>query len=201
MTDHSSFQGSLALRDLSVARGGRIILAGVNISVGPGEAVILRGPNGSGKTTLLRAAAGLLAPASGAVEVTSARDDEARVFCSALNAIKAAMSVDENLRFWASLYGAASIDEARAAFGLDRFSERAAGHLSTGYQRRLGLARLLIARRPIWLIDEPTATLDRQAAENFETILARHRAAGGAAIIATHEPLEAEGARVMEIAA
>lgn len=198
MPEPAEFSAFLTARGLAVARGGRVIVESANVDLAPGNAIILRGPNGAGKTTLLRALAGLLTPAAGTVTVS---EDDARVFCGTLNGAKSALSVDENLKFWTALYGTPLTlsSEARTALGLCAFAARPAGQLSTGYGRRLGLARLLVANRPLWLIDEPTAALDTNAARTFEALLAAHRAKGGAAIIATHEPLEAPGAQLMEL--
>ena len=194
MTNATTFDATLKARDLAVARGGRVIVEGVDLALGPGDAAILRGPNGAGKTTLLRALAGLLAPAVGDV---SAKDD-ARIYCGVLNAAKPTQTVNETLRFWSALYGGA-VGPARAAFGLEPFEHRAVRELSTGYQRRLGLSRLILSGRPIWLVDEPTAGLDADAATTFARLLAEHRARGGSAVIATHEPLDAPDARLMEL--
>ena len=194
MPDVTTFNATLEARDLAVARGGRVIVDGVNLKLTGGDAAILRGSNGAGKTTLLRALAGLLSPAGGAV----AADDDSRVYCGVLNAAKPTQTVNETLRFWASLYSGV-IGPARAAFGLEPFGHRAVRELSTGYQRRLGLSRLIVANRPIWLVDEPTAGLDVDAAATFARLLAEHRARGGLAVIATHEPLDAPGARALEL--
>jgi heme exporter protein A len=193
---------------LSISRGGERILSNISLTLDPGEVIVLRGPNGAGKTTLLRALAGLLRMDAGAIEVTTvpdgapANEENPVIYCGPLNATKAALSVDENLDFWAALYRApaGSAAEARAAFGLDDYAARRAGALSTGLGRRLGLARLLIANKPIWFVDEPTASLDRRSAEIFTALVERHRAAGGAAIIATHDALDFDGARRMALA-
>ncbi len=195
MPDAARYNVTLSARDLAVARGGRVIVDGVNLSVGPGEAVIFRGPNGAGKTTLLRALAGLLKPVAGEVTVS---DEDQTVFCGVLNGGKPTLTVNENLRFWAALYSA-RVGEARAAFGLEPVERRPMRELSTGYQRRLGLARLVLSGRAIWIVDEPTAGLDTASTTAFERLLAEHRARGGAAILATHEPLEAPNARTLEL--
>ncbi len=194
MADATTFNAELEARDLAVARGGRLIVEGVNLKLGAGDAAILRGPNGAGKTTLLRALAGLLSPAAGAVTAS----DNSRIFCGVLNAAKPTQTVTETMRFWAALYGGA-LGPARAAFGLEPFENRPVRELSTGYQRRLGLSRLVLSGRPIWLVDEPTAGLDAGAATTFARLLAEHRDRGGAAVIASHEQIDAPGARLMEL--
>lgn len=194
--------------NICVSRGGDRILTDVSLTLQPGDAVMLRGPNGAGKTTLLRALAGLLRLDSGAISVEDAATGEIVpnadpvVHCGPLNATKSALSVDENLAFWAALYRAPKerIGEARAAFGLDGFAGRRAGALSTGLARRLGLARLIIAHKPIWLVDEPTASLDSRSADVFSSLVERHRNSGGAAVIATHDGVDLDRARRVELA-
>ncbi len=198
---------TFSARDLVLSRGGRRIVSGVSLAVSPGDIVVLRGPNGVGKTTLLRALAGLLRPDRG--EIAVLRDDSSplddpssvSVFCSALNAHKAALTVNENLDFWAALYGApvTRVAAARAQFGLDPYSHYPAGSLSTGLARRLGLARLIIANRPVWLIDEPTASLDGASSDTFAALIEAHRGRGGLAIIATHDPVPLDGVRNFEL--
>lgn len=191
---------------VSVSRGGVQILSGVSLILEPGQAAILRGPNGAGKTTLLRAFAGLLRMDAGralvqTIDGKSVEDGAATIYCGPLNAVKFNLTVDENLRFWAALYGTppSAIAEARAAFGLDDFAARDAGALSTGYCRRLGLSRLLLARRAIWLADEPTASLDAVAARVFERMVERHCERGGVAVIATHDAISIANARAIEL--
>jgi heme exporter protein A len=195
---------------LAVSRGGRPVLANVSLRAEPGDAVVLRGPNGVGKTTLLRAFAGLLHPDNGTVSFTDAADadrsrapSEASIFCGVLNAHKAALTVRENLVFWAALYRApqARIEAASAQFKLAPYSDYLAGALSTGLARRLGLARLIIADRPVWFIDEPTAALDSASSEDFVALVEAHRRRGGIVVIATHDPLPLDGARIFELTA
>lgn len=204
MSGTPEFSASLAARDLAVSRNGRILVEGVDLTLSPGEAVLLRGPNGAGKTTLLRALAGLLAPAAGAVTVTAKEPgprEGARIFVGAHNGLKAALTIAETLNFWTALYRTPGerAEAAMARLGLGDYRTRHAGELSTGFARRLGLARLIVAQRPFWLIDEPTSGLDRLSMAVFEALLADHRKAGGAAVIATHDRLDAPGAAVFEI--
>lgn len=191
---------------VSISRGGVQILSDISLALDPGETAILRGPNGAGKTTLLRAFAGLLRKDGGQALVQtmdgkSVDTADGTIYCGPLNAVKFSLTVDENLRFWAALYNTppSMIAEARAAFGLDAHGGRNAGALSTGYCRRLGLSRLLLARKAIWLADEPTASLDAAAVNAFEKIVERHRGDGGIAIIATHDALSIASARTIEL--
>lgn len=168
--------------DLTIARGGIPVLSGVSFSVLAGQALILRGPNGSGKTTLLRTLAGLQPPLAG--RINGAEDDIA--YAGHADGLKSALSVAENLRFWAEVYGHRDIDAALEAYALRPLADRATGMLSAGQKRRAGLARLLVTGRRLWLLDEPTVSLDQDAVTLFAEAVRAHLAAGGAAIMATH---------------
>lgn len=175
----------LVVQDLACRRGERLILDGVSFSVEPGRALILRAPNGAGKTTLLRAIARLTPPVRGTVSP----DPEAMTWFGHSDGVKAQLTVAENLRFWAAVHGTRNIAPALAAFRLEELADRPAAYLSAGQRRRLGLARLLVAGRPIWLLDEPTVSLDAATVATFAEVVKAHLAAGGLALIATHIPL------------
>ncbi len=181
--------------NLSVARGGVTVLAGLTFAVGAGQALILRGPNGSGKTTLLRTLAGLQPPAAGAI----GRAPEAVAYAAHADGLKSTLTVAENLAFWAAVYGGPAVDRAIAALDLALLIRRRAGELSAGQKRRLGLARLLVTGRPLWLLDEPTVSLDVASVTLFAGVIRAHLAAGGAAIIASHVDLGLPEARVLEL--
>lgn len=185
---------TLTIRDLCVARGGLPVLQGLSFTLAPGQALILRGPNGSGKTTLLRTLAGLQPPLSGQIE--GAEDQIA--YAAHSDGLKAMLSVRENLTFWADVFGQLDIVPALEAFSLMPLSDRLAGTLSAGQKRRLGLARMLVTGRPIWMLDEPTVSLDVQAVAQFATAVRAHLVAGGAALIATHINLGLE-AEVLDV--
>lgn len=172
----------LSLHDLACSRGGLVVLSGVTLTLAPGEAVVLRGPNGSGKTTLLRTVAGLQPPSGGQVAV----DPEEIAYGAHADGVKGTLTVAENLEFWAGLFGTVGIDGALAAFELTGLRDRRAQALSAGQKRRLGLARLLVTGRRIWVLDEPTVSLDAGSVRLFGDVVARHLAGGGAALIATH---------------
>lgn len=172
----------LKVNDLAVGRSGVPVLTGVSFGLGAGEALVLRGPNGAGKTTLLRTVAGLQEPMAGSV-----RGAEDRVaYAAHADGLKAALSVAENLQFWASVFGQRGIDAALAAFDLEALAARPAGQLSAGQKRRLGLARLVVTGRPLWVLDEPTVSLDVVSVGLFADTVRAHLAGGGAALIATH---------------
>ncbi len=179
----------VAARGLAVGRGGLPVLAGLDFAVAPGRALILRGPNGAGKTTLLRTLAGLQAPMAG--EVEPGRD--AMAYGGHADGMKAQLTVAENLGFWAGLHGAGGAGAAVEAFALRALEDRLVQHLSAGQRRRLGLARLLVTGRPVWLLDEPTISLDVENTARFAGIVRRHLAGGGTAILATHIDLRLEG--------
>lgn len=172
----------LIVRDLACARGGARVLEGLCFSVVSGQALVIRGPNGSGKTTLLRTLAGLQPPLSGRIDAPP----EAIAYAGHADGIKPTLTVAENLSFWASIYGAGSIAFALAQFELEPLIARAAQNLSAGQKRRLGLARLLVTGRPVWMLDEPTVSLDVDAVAMFVDALRRHLSEGGIALIATH---------------
>lgn len=184
----------LRVDDLTLARGGVPVLTGLSLALVPGQALILRGPNGAGKTTLLRSIAGLQPPLSGRIE--GAQDRVA--YAAHADGLKAMLSVTENLAFWARTFGTSDITPALDAFDLHGLADRLAGTLSAGQKRRLGLARLLVTGRPLWVLDEPTVSLDTGAVALFAAALRAHLAQGGAALIATHIDLGIE-AQVLDI--
>lgn len=176
---------TLRVDRLAVARGGVPVLQGVSFEVAPGAALILRGPNGVGKTTLLRTLAGLQPALSGTV--TGAGD---AAYAGHADGVKVALSVTENLTFWADVHGRGVPDDIWAAFDLDVLRDRPAGTLSAGQTRRLGLARLGVIGRPVLLLDEPTVSLDAASVRRFAGWLQGvHLATGGIAVIATHVDL------------
>lgn len=176
-------------------RGGVPVLEGVSFDVAAGEALILRGPNGIGKTTLLRTVAGLQPPLRGDVGL----EREAMAYAAHADGIKATLSVRENLVFWAAVFGTGDIASALTAFDLAALADRAAGGLSAGQKRRLGLARMVVTGRPVWVLDEPTVSLDTQAVALFAQAVRAHLAGGGLALMATHIDLGLDEARVLDV--
>lgn len=173
---------TLTAENLTVTRGGIPVLEGVHFTLAPGRARVLRGPNGSGKTTLLRTVAGLQPPHAGTL--TGAGDNVA--YAAHADGLKATLTVEENLVFWAAVFGTGEIAPALTAYQLDTLRNRPAGALSAGQKRRLGLARLMVTRRPVWVLDEPTVSLDTAAVAMFAGAVRTHLGQGGSALIATH---------------
>jgi heme exporter protein A len=199
----------LVAEDLTIERGARRIIEGLSFSVAAGETLVLSGANGSGKTTLLRTLAGYIRPVRGNLWL-AAGDDELTIAEQAhvighANAVKSSLSVAENLVFWSEYLagrGATSADRIGAAlrhFGLDDLREFPAAYLSAGQKRRLCLARLLVADRPLWLLDEPTVSLDAASSDRLVAAINAHTSAGGIAVVATHLPLAFDRSRTLHL--
>jgi heme exporter protein A len=185
----------LTAKDLRCVRGGREIFAGLDFTADAGEALAVVGANGAGKTSLLRLIAGLIAPAGGNVTFAGGDDDlspaEQAHYLGHRDALKSALSVTENLAFWRDALGGEASDIAAAlnAVGLDHIAQLPAAYLSAGQRRRLSIARLLAVKRPIWLLDEPTASLDAGGQAMVADLMRNHLAGGGVIVAATHLPL------------
>lgn len=188
-------------------RRARRLFSDLSFSVEGGEALLLMGPNGAGKTTLIRIIAGLLAPAAGEVRLDGGEPElsvgEQCHYVGHLNALKASLTVEENAGFWCRFLGkdgtADRVEAALSAFGLTDLGDIPAAYLSAGQKRRLGLTRLLLARRPVWLLDEPTVSLDRDAQGLLRAAVDEHMAAGGLVVAATHVPLAFAKARELHL--
>ncbi|WP_323037537.1 heme ABC exporter ATP-binding protein CcmA [Pararhodobacter sp.] len=185
----------LRVSDLAVARGGLPLLEGLSFAVHPGEALVIRGPNGSGKTTLLRTLAGLQSPLSGTISCPP----EQMAYAAHADGLKSTLTVTENLAFWAAIHAQTGVAQAMAAMNLADLADRHAHNLSAGQKRRLGLARLMVTGRWLWVLDEPTVSLDVASVALFGRVVRAHLAAGGAALLATHIDLGLEEARILDL--
>ncbi len=183
-----------AASGITCLRGGVAVLADLSVAVGPGETVVLRGANGSGKTTLLRTLAGLQPAIGGRID-----GQDGCAYASHLDGVKAALTVTENLTFWADIFATDANDAVLHDFALWDLRDRPAGTLSAGQSRRLGLARLALTGRPVWLMDEPTVSLDTASVAVFAAQLRSHTDAGGAAIVASHIDMTLTPTRVLNM--
>ena len=179
---------AISIESLSVSRGGVNLLQGVNIELKNGQAGILRGPNGVGKTTLLRALAGLQPVDSGKIKCSL----EDICYSGHADGVKSNLTVQENLEFWANIFGYPSISEVAEKFMITDLLNTKVGNLSAGQKRRVGLARLGLTGRQVWLLDEPTVSLDETSVKIFGNIIKDHLSENGCALIATHIDLGLE---------
>jgi heme exporter protein A len=195
----------LVASDLAMMRNGRTLFTDLSFTLGPGEALAVRGANGAGKSTLLRIAAGLLAPTAGHIAVEPNDESEGPSlahYVGHLDGLKPALTVTANLQFWRRVWGGrGDVPAALDAMALGNLAHLHVATLSAGQRRRLALARLLIAERPLWLLDEPTTALDQNGETQLGDLLRRHLAAGGMALVATHRDLLVAAARTLTLGA
>lgn len=190
----------LAATGLACRRGGRLLFTGIAFDLSPGQALRVTGPNGAGKSSLIRVLAGLLPPYAGTVE----RRGDAAMMNESL-AMDEDLPLAEALRFWCIMDGRG--EEKRRAgdalhdTGMADLAAVPVRLLSTGQRRRAALARVVSSGAPIWLLDEPANGLDARAVARLESLIERHRAGGGIAMVATHQPLGLPGAAELAIEA
>jgi heme exporter protein A len=189
---------------LGCVRGSRQVFADVSFSVAGGEALLVTGRNGAGKSSLLRIVAGLVRITGGRLVLADADPKqsipEQAHYLGHQDALKPSLTARENLHFWSRyLASAAAPEAALTSLGLDQLADLPAAYLSAGQRRRLSLARLAAVPRPIWLLDEPTSTLDRDGHERLATLMREHLAAGGLIVAATHGPLGLERANELRL--
>ncbi len=205
-------QGMLAIEDLACRRGGRVLFAGVDLTLRSGEAALVVGRNGAGKSSFLRVVAGLIPAFTGRIAWQGIPvEKEPEAFRAAFryvghaDGLQTAQTVIENLAFWARLYGAAAgrpaLEQALAAVGLEALADLPARMLSAGQRRRLALARPLASGGGrIWLLDEPTVALDQPSVARIEAAIGAFRAGGGIVIASTNAPLALPDATRLDIA-
>jgi heme exporter protein A len=190
---------------LSCQRSGRPVFAGISFAVEAGGALLLTGRNGAGKSSLLLILAGLLEKEAGRLQLEGGDAErslgEQAHYVGHRDALKQALTPLETLAFWQGMLGSPATPalEALDRLGLSHAAELPCAYLSAGQRRRLALARLLVSRRPLWLLDEPTSALDAGSQRLFERIVADHLRAGGIAAAATHVPLAFPGAETLRI--
>jgi heme exporter protein A len=189
---------------LEARRGERRIFGNLSFVVPQGNALVVTGPNGSGKSTLLKVIAGYIPAVSGTINLDGGdKEKPLGEYCQYLahaNALKPQMTVAENLRFWQGYLGAGEeVETALAAVGLPGIGDMPAAYLSAGQKRRVAIARLLVADRPVWLLDEPTAALDERSEKRFAAIVNAHLEKGGIVVAATHQALALTPALALDI--
>lgn len=182
----------LAATQLACRRGDRVLFRGLDLALGAGEACQVAGANGIGKSSLIRLLAGLGEPFAGEVE----RIGEAGLV-DERPALDPHLPLDRALAFWERFDGRAA--EATGRLGLSTLGDVPVRFLSTGQKKRAALARLIAQGAPVWLLDEPLNGLDSSAVQLVETIVAEHCAAGGLAVVASHQPIALPGAQRIEL--
>lgn len=195
----------LSAVDLACHRGGRDVFTGLSFAVASGEVLAVTGRNGAGKSSLLRTIVGLVRIAHGALALEGGDPEltiaEQAHYLGHLDAQKPALSVVENLKFWAGFLGSGPADtgSALAAVGLEELADLPAAYLSAGQRRRLSIARLLAVKRPIWLLDEPTSTLDAASQDRLAGLMRAHLTEGGMILAATHSALGLPASRELRL--
>ncbi len=186
-----------------------MLIAGLSFEAGEGSALIVTGPNGAGKTSLLRALAGFLPIEAGGFALDGG-DSERTVgeqahYLGHADGVKSALTAGENLAFAAAMLGGDSSRTAQlaalAALGLAHVIDFPARLLSAGQKRRAALARLLVAKRPLWLLDEPMTALDAAAQGALAAIMRAHLDGGGILVAAAHGALGLDGAQELRLGA
>jgi ABC-2 type transport system ATP-binding protein len=194
----------ISARALTRSFGSRLAVDAVSFGVARGEILALLGPNGAGKTTTMRLLAGLIAPTSGSVAIdgivlgrATGSALRSRIgFLTESPGLWDRLTVRENLRIYAGLYGLAqpayAVDSAIETFGLASYGSTRAAELSKGWRQKVALARTLLHAPGILLLDEPTSGLDPEFTRSVRGMLEDRRQAGCAVLVSTHNLDEAE---------
>lgn len=194
----------ITAENLACRRSGRLVFEGVSFRIEDGDALVITGRNGAGKSSLLALLAGRLRPDAGALALEDAGErtlPETLHLVGHRDALKSALTAEENLAFARDLLGAQLLPpaEALAAVGLAHAAKLPVAYLSAGQRRRVALARLIVAHRPLWLLDEPTSALDAASQATLLGLMQRHLGEGGMIVAATHAPLGLAGARELRL--
>lgn len=194
----------LIVEDLACRRSGRRVFTGLSFALSSGQALVVTGRNGAGKSSLLAMLAGRLRPDAGAIRIEDVGErtlPESLHLVGHRDGLKAAMTARENLDFARDLLGHPSLtaDEALDEVGLGHAAALPVAYLSAGQRRRVALARLLVARRPLWLLDEPTSALDAASQATLSVLMNEHLGRGGLIVAATHAPLDLRGVQEIRI--
>jgi heme exporter protein A len=194
---------NIRVEGLCLARGERRLIENLGFEAAPGAFIEVRGGNGAGKTTLLRALAGFVRPRAGRIVFEGVEEPALALhYVGHLNGLKGADSARAHLSYWAGLYsGAIEPEGVFESVGLSRQADLPARVLSQGQARRLALSRLLLAPRPIWLLDEPAAGLDAQGRSMVSALIGAHCAKRGLVIAALHEPLDVTPSLTLKVGA
>jgi heme exporter protein A len=195
---------SLKADGLACTRGGREVFRDLSFALAAGEGMVVTGRNGAGKSSLLRMIAGLIRISAGRLEFDGGASDmplaEHCHYLGHQDAMKPSLSVGENLRFWSAFLGAdRAVEPALDAVDLRPLADLPAAYLSAGQRRRLSIARLVAAPRPIWLLDEPTSALDVPSQKKLAELMRSHLSGGGMIVAAAHGPIGLERARELKL--
>lgn len=209
MKNKFSLSNHLAVKGLSCSRGRRELFSGLDFDLHAGEALLIEGENGTGKTSLLRLMASLTPPDSGVIEwsdrsIHEVLSEYRSLICyiGHLPAVKSELTVSENIQLFCSLEpNPVEADVATLAMeaGLRKRLRVPCGRLSAGQKRRLSLLRLLVAPRPLWILDEPSTALDADFITRLEQWIEQHLSRGGMAVVSTHRELQLRNSPVRQL--
>lgn len=212
-----SVEPILEIKDLMCERDERVLFRGVNFSFYPGEVVQIAGPNGAGKTTLLKILTGLSNLFEGEIHWRGKKRDAYDFYSSLLYlghhpGVKVSLTAMENLAWYFGINGAkqdgveqvvqpdpAELTKSLEKVGLSGYEDVLCAQMSAGQQRRVGLARLYCSKAPLWILDEPFTAIDKKGVANLETKISEHAQAGGLTLLTTHQPLNIDNVRVVDL--
>ena len=201
---------SLHFHDLTIERNDTFLFRGMNCTLESGDLLAVYGENGSGKSTLLRMLAGYIRPETGSIlwcgqNIFQLAGDYITQlnYLGHQNAIKLHLTAFENLALQTTLFNleiqSSQLKNYLQAFQLEQHENILAMHLSAGQKRRLALLRLVLNPKPLWILDEPVTALDKSGKELFNRLLRAHLEKGGMAIVATHDILDIENIKTLDL--